>query len=249
MPAPTKGKTNVIKCTLVSNFSVDTKMSYFTGESDSATQKTNVTVVDNWEDLLNSDNEDSFKDNGSENPTGTVKTVVPSTSNKNLNDYEEQRRCQELVEEMDGSVMDDLFDGFVEPCKAANRPTGNNSSHTVSNLNQQDTFSNLNLNSYGKVENVAFKIAECIKPALAKSPAWLRFADICLNEIFKKIDLKDLKTLKKKVDLQLTSREKEEREKSQQKKKPSDYGSISKNFRDELDIFDGIDSLDEFDDY
>lgn len=224
-------------------------MSYFAEESGSITQTTNVPVVDNWEDLLNSDNDDYFKSNGSESPSDANKTVLQSISNKNLNDYEEQRRCQELVEEMDGNVMDDLFDGFVEPCKVAGKPAGNNSSHTVSNLNQQDTFSNLNLNSYGKVETVAFKIAECIKPASAKSPAWLRFIDICLNEIFQKLDLKDLKTLKKKVDIQLSNREKEEREKSQQKKKPNDFGSISKNFREELDIFDGIDSLDESDDY
>lgn len=212
-------------------------------------QTTNIPVVDNWEDLLNSDEEDS-SNGGSEYPTNSNKITAPSISNKHLNDYEEQRRCQELVEEMDGNVMDDLFDGFVEARKATSKLPGNNSSHTTSNLNhQQDIFSNLNLNSYGKVETTAFKIAECIKPALAKSPAWLRFIDICLNEIFQKLDLKDLKTLKKKVDTQLSTREKEEREKSQQKKKPNDFSTLSKNFREELDIFDGIDSLDESDDY
>ncbi|OII74213.1 uncharacterized protein cubi_01057 [Cryptosporidium ubiquitum] len=213
------------------------------------TQTKDIPVVDNWEDLLNSDNEDSFNNN-SEYPTNSNKISASSTSNKRLSDYEEQRRCQELVEEMDGNVMDDLFDGFVEVRKATGKLPGNNSSHTISNLsNQQDALSNLNLNSYAKVESTAFKIAECIKPALAKSPAWLRFVDICLNEIFQKLDLKDLKTLKKKVDAQLLTREKEEREKSQQKKKPNDFSTLSKNFREELDIFDGIDSLDESDDY
>ncbi|TRY52427.1 Eukaryotic translation initiation factor 3 subunit J [Cryptosporidium tyzzeri] len=209
----------------------------------------NVPVVDNWEDLLNSDNEDSFNNN-SEFQTNSNNITSTSISNKCFNDYEERRRCQELVEEMDGNVMDDLFDGFVSQRKSTSKLPVNNSTHAISNLsNQQDAFSNLNLNSYGKVETTAFKIAECIKPALAKSPAWLRFIDICLNEIFQKLDLKDLKTLKKKVDLQLSIREKEEREKSQQKKKPNDFSTLSKNFREELDIFDGIDSLDESDDY
>ncbi|KAH8583793.1 uncharacterized protein ELE39_001539 [Cryptosporidium sp. chipmunk genotype I] len=212
-------------------------------------QSTNVPVVDNWEDLLNSDNEDYFK-NDSEFQINSNKMTSSSVSNQRLDDYEERRRCQELVEEMDGNVMDDLFDGFVDQRKTTSKLPGNHSAHPISNLNhQQETFSNLNLNSYGKVETTAFKIAECIKPALAKSPAWLRFIDICLNEIFQKLDLKDLKTLKKKVDLQLSIREKDEREKSQQKKKPNDFSTLSKNFREELDIFDGIDSLDESDDY
>ncbi|KAJ1607754.1 hypothetical protein OJ253_2203 [Cryptosporidium canis] len=224
-------------------------MPYFIEESDSIAQKTSVPVIDNWEDLLNSDNDDYLIGSGSENPPGAKVETLSSMPIEYQKDYEEQRRCQELVEEMDESVMDDLFDGFVEPSKTANKLPGNNQSHTVSNLNQQDAIGNLNLSSYGKVEAAALKIAESIKPALAKSPAWLRFIDICLNEIFQKLDLKDLKTLKKKIDNQLSIREKEEREKSQQKKKPNNFSSLSKNFREELDIFDGVDSLDESDDY
>ncbi|KAF7458619.1 translation initiation factor eif3 subunit [Cryptosporidium felis] len=216
------------------------------------TTQPNVPVVDNWEDLLCSDTDEVTSNliNNKESlskPNHTEKSAICEPS---LGRYEEQRKCQKLVEQMDENTMDDLFDGFVISQNNPEKISGNGASQVTSNINhQQDVFNNLNLNSYGKVESTAFKIAECIKPALAKSPAWLRFIDICLNEVFQKLDIKDLKTLKKKVDQQLLVREKEEREKSSQKKKPNDILSLSRNYKEELDIFDGVDSLDESDDY
>ncbi|KAK6589327.1 hypothetical protein RS030_213431 [Cryptosporidium xiaoi] len=217
------------------------------GNSNSVTRPSDVPVVDNWEDLLNSDEES----NVITNKTPEKSSILCNELRDSKNEFENERRRQELVEEMDGSAMDDLFDGFVDNRKlSGNKSINNNATQIMSNINQQqDFFSQINLNTYGKVESTAFKIADCIRPALAKSPAWLRFIDICLNEIFPKLDIKDLKTIKKKIDNQLSIMEKKEREKSQQKKKPNDIISLTRNFREELDIFDGVDSLDESDDY
>ncbi|KAH8742036.1 hypothetical protein FG386_003538 [Cryptosporidium ryanae] len=222
------------------------------GSSDSVERPSDVPVVDNWEDLLNSDEETNEITNTiTEKQSNSINESHNFRGNIDKNELIDEKRRQELVEEMDGSAMDDLFDGFVENRKLqCNKNTNNNTTQIVSNINQQpDFFSQINFNSYGKVEHAAFKIADCIRPALAKSPAWLRFVDICLNEIFPKLDIKDLKTIKKKIDNQLSIKEKEEREKSQQKKKPNDITSLSRNFREELDIFDGVDSLEESDDY
>ncbi|OII76575.1 hypothetical protein cand_000960 [Cryptosporidium andersoni] len=213
-----------------------------------------VPVVDNWEDLLDSDNEEDKnspinslqKYPDLKSPNIANNKIIKDQNSNLIDELSEEMRCQKLTEEMDESAMDDLFDGFITtPSKFQDQKSISNTKLLSSTLNvSSDPFISINLNSYGKVEAIALKFADKIRPALAKSPAWLRFIDICLNEIFPKMDLKDLKTLKKKVDQQIQIKEKDI-SKSQQKKKPSDVSTLSRNYKEELDIFDGIDSLDE----
>jgi len=217
----------------------------------------NEDIVGDWEDLL--EEEDVKPQVQKKSPTSDIKNgeKIKSQNKKKVPEeetltsaLEEKMKNQKLVEEADQKLMVDLFSGCDRPELATISPSNKsstkktNSTHTpakntTSTTMAGDSISKLELKSLKDCELFAEKISEKIQNSQAKSPAWLRLLDLLFKDCAVKMDVKDLNTLKNKVQHAIKQKEDAKRDSAAMKKKPNDKGNSMKDFRDEMDLFYG----------
>ncbi|KAK2197484.1 Eukaryotic translation initiation factor 3 subunit J [Babesia duncani] len=154
---------------------------------------------------------------------------------------------QKLSEEADGEFVKDMFSDF-------NIATGNVeneddifASNPLKQIALSDPFEQIELKCLKDCDNVTKRLCQKITESPAKSAIWLQFLDTLLQACDKKMELRDLQTLRRKVDASIKAREDQQRDRTFAKKKPNDV-TTSKNYQDELDMMYGDLSYDEEDD-
>ncbi|CDR95568.1 hypothetical protein BBBOND_0207250 [Babesia bigemina] len=101
-----------------------------------------------------------------------------------------------------------------------------------------DPLAHVSLKCLKDCDNVAKKLSQKIEQSQAKSAVWLQFIDTLFQACEKKIELKDLQTLKRKIEAAIKAKEAKQSQVTFSKKKPNDISSV-KNYQDELDMLYG----------
>ncbi|KAK1940336.1 hypothetical protein X943_002619 [Babesia divergens] len=157
-----------------------------------------------------------------------------------LNSLPENLRSLRLSQAADNEFVDDLF-SVTDKNSTGNRDHGDNdvfASSRVKTIIPADPLAHVTLKCLKDCDMVAKKLSQKIEQSQAKSAVWLQFLDTLFQSCEKKIELKDLQTLKRKVETAIKNREAKQREVAFSKKKPNDITS-SKNYQDELDMLYG----------
>ncbi|EKX72426.1 conserved hypothetical protein [Theileria equi strain WA] len=156
-----------------------------------------------------------------------------------VTELSDRLKAQKLSEDSDRQFTDDLFSGCAKAADVEEDPSDNLfGGTTVKQIVLADPFSQIELKCLKDCETAAKKLSQKIETSPAKSPVWLQFLDILLQACEKKLDLKDVQTLKRKIENIIKAREVVQREKTYAKKKPNDL-SGALNYKDELDMLYG----------
>ncbi|ORM41133.1 uncharacterized protein BXIN_0342 [Babesia sp. Xinjiang] len=148
-------------------------------------------------------------------------------------------QAQKLSESADREFVDDLFG-------VPTRGTGNGidasndvfAQNPITAIIPTDPLAHVSLKCLKDCDEVAKKLSQKIEQSPAKSAIWLQFLDTLFQACEKKIEMKDLQTLKRKIDATIKAREAKQSQVSFAKKKPNDIPS-AKNYQDELDMLYG----------
>ncbi|GBE61262.1 translation initiation factor eIF3 subunit [Babesia ovata] len=152
----------------------------------------------------------------------------------------ERLQSQKLSESADRDFVDDLF-------SVPGKGRGGGSDDAEADVFAQnpihaiiptDPLAHVSLKCLKDCDNVAKKLSQKIEQSQAKSAVWLQFIDTLFQACEKKIELKDLQTLKRKIEAALKAKEAKQSQVTFSKKKPNDISSV-KNYQDELDMLYG----------
>ncbi|XP_954855.1 uncharacterized protein TA05410 [Theileria annulata] len=172
--------------------------------------------------------------------------VNASENDNNLDELSDRLKSQKLSEDSDLHFTNDLFAGYSKVKEESSdnlfssnlKQIGNFQRFIYTYLALADPYSQIELKCLKDCETLSKKLSQKIETSPAKSAVWLQFLDILLQSCEKKMELKDLQTLKRKVENFIKNKENAHRDKSLNKKKPNDVGT-SKNYQDELDMLYG----------
>ncbi|GIX64039.1 translation initiation factor eIF3 subunit [Babesia caballi] len=175
---------------------------------------------------------DAYTDSEEEQPAPKVEVDVTQLSQK--------LQAQKLSECADREFVDDLFSISEKGASGAGDSADENVFGKIAAkaAAPPDPFSQFSLKCLKDCDDVAKKLSQKIEQSPAKSAVWLQFLDTLLQACEKKIDLKDLQTLKRKVEAAIQNKEAKQSQVTFSKKKPNDISS-SKNYQDELDMLYG----------
>lgn len=187
-----------------------------------------TTVPDNWEDLIDSGEEDTPN--------------VPQSQ-------QEKIKQQKLVERSDRELADDLFDDMSNvrisdtPKKSPTQKKKKDEEAIYTD--HTDPFETVSLNTHREAEDLAQKITTVIeKSDKAKPPIMMRFVDLILQKSYSKLDAENMRILMNHIK---DAREARIKEDNLAKQKPSKASYGASKYQDEMDMMYGDLEYDEFD--
>ncbi|KAK1443054.1 hypothetical protein BgAZ_305720 [Babesia gibsoni] len=167
-------------------------------------------------------------------------------NNVDLNKLPQNLRSLKLSEAADNDFVEDLFSVSDKKVSGAQERGANDvfANNPLKAIIPADPLAHVSLKCFKDCDVVAKKLSQKIEQSPAKSAIWLQFLDVLFQSCEKKLELKDLQTLKRKIESAIKNREAKQREQTFAKKKPNDITS-SRNYQDELDMLYGELSDDE----
>nr|BAN66170.1 conserved hypothetical protein [Babesia bovis] len=160
-------------------------------------------------------------------------------SNVDVSSLSAKLQAQKLSESADRDFVDDLF-GVPSRSGGNAIDHGNDvfSQNPITAVIPTDPLSHVSLKCLKDCDEVAKKLSQKIEQSSAKSAIWLQFLDTLFQSCEKKLELRDLQTLKRKVESAIKAKEAKQSQATFSKKKPNDVTS-AKNYQDELDMLYG----------
>lgn len=177
---------------------------------------------------------DAYLDSEPESETGPGGEV-------DINSLPENIRSLRLSQQADSELVDDLFSVPTSKAGAASEEEDADvfANNPVKAIVPSDPLAHVTLKCLKDCDIVAKKLSQKIENSPAKSAVWLQFLDILFQSCEKKFNLKDLQTLKRKIEAAIKNRESKQSQVTFSKKKPNDVVTSSKNYQDELDMLYG----------
>ncbi|GFE55817.1 translation initiation factor eIF3 subunit [Babesia ovis] len=189
-------------------------------------------TLDCWDAYTDSEDERRFA------LTGCTKSDA-AVQSADVNALSAKLQAQKLSESADRDFVDDLF-GVPSRTSANSDDYANDifAQNPIKTVIPTDPLAHVTLKCLKDCDDVAKKLSQKIDQSSAKSAIWLQFLDTLFQACEKKLDIKDLQTLKRKIEAALKNKEAKQTQAAFTKKKPNDMTS-AKNYQDELDMLYG----------